>query len=126
MFIDIICNWCFINFLRLISFNSQRLSINFNKSISKDNWKVPSTKLTIYNPLYLLFRVAIIVKNMEMIPAHLSQLKIIVFRESLIKLLSVIIMVVERTMFVVEKELRECYKNREFDREGSEKTETNV
>lgn len=29
-------------------------------------------------------------------------------------------MVVERTMFVAEKELRE------FDREGSEKTETNV
>lgn len=35
-------------------------------------------------------------------------------------------MVVERTMFVAEKELRECYKNREFDREGSEKIETNV
>lgn len=35
-------------------------------------------------------------------------------------------MVVERTMFVAEKELREYYKNREFDREGSEKTETNV
>lgn len=63
---------------------------------------------------------------MKMIPAHLSQLKIIVFRESFIKLLSVIAMVVERTMFVAEKELREYYKNREFDREGSEKTETNV